>query len=132
MPIEILQEAPSAELLRNYAKVSIAFTVDSRFRVDAIDHGLGGWKLTEERVEELYEKDYDSYWDGRLDRWFGRWDISHWAVFSAMEGPTRVGGAIVGYKTPGTHLEEGRDDLAVLCCSTYAFVPSAEARASAR
>ncbi len=77
MPIEILQEAPSAELLQNYAKVSIAFTVDSRFRVEAIDRGLGGWKLTEERVEELYEKDYDSYWDGRLDRWFGRWDISH-------------------------------------------------------
>jgi len=56
MPIELLQEAPSADLLRNYAKVSITFTVDSRFRVEAIDRGLGGWKFTEERVEELYEK----------------------------------------------------------------------------
>ena len=112
--VDISQQAPSDELLRTYAEVPIAFTVRSRFHVEPVDRGLGGWTLTEERVEPPYEKDYDRYCDGDLVRWLRRWDISHWAVISATDGPTRVGGAVAGYNTPGAHMEEGRDDLAVL------------------
>ncbi len=114
MAVEILEESPSAELLRAYGEVPMAFTVRSRFLVEAVDRGLGGWTLTEERVAAPYEKDYDREEDNDPVRWLGRWDISHWAVFSAIDGPTRVGGAVAGYNTPGAHMEEGRDDLAVL------------------
>ena len=114
MDIEILEDSPSAELLRAYAEVPIAFMVKSRLRADLVEGGLGGWILTEERVKPPYVKDYDAEAGGRVDRWPGRWDISHWAVFSAMEGDTGLGGAIVGYKTPGAFLEEAREDLAVL------------------
>ena len=45
---------------------------------------------------------------------YGGGDIGHWGVFSAFDGRARVGGAVVAWKTPGAHMLEGRDDLAVL------------------
>ena len=76
MPIEIVQQPTGA--LHGYSVVPISFTVDSRYRVDAVDGGLGGWRLTEERVEPPYVKDYDDTDDERPTRWLRRWDISHW------------------------------------------------------
>ncbi len=73
MPIEIVQQPTGA--LRGYSVVPISFTVDSRYRVDAVDDGLGGWRLTEERVEPPYVKDYDDTDDERPVRWLRRWDI---------------------------------------------------------
>ena len=35
-------------------------------------------------------------------------------VLSAFDGPSRVGGAVVAWRTPGADMLEGRDDLAVL------------------
>ena len=112
MPIEIVQQPTGT--LRGYSVVPISFTVDSRYRVDAVDGGLGGWRLTEERVEPPYVKDYDDTDDERPVRWLRRWDISHWGVFAAVDDGVRIGGAVVAWNTPGADMLEGRDDLAVL------------------
>ena len=47
--IEIVEE--SVEALPEYGKISIAFTVETRLRVEPIDGGLGGLKLVEEEVQ---------------------------------------------------------------------------------
>ena len=112
MPIEIVQQPTGA--LHGYSVVPISFTVDSRYRVDAVDGGLGGWRLTEECVEPPYVKDYDDTDDERPTRWLRRWDISHWGVFAAVDDGVRIGGAVVAWNTPGADMLEGRDDLAVL------------------
>ena len=112
VPVQIVEGSTSA--LRGYSEVSIAFRVESQFNVAAIRRGLGGWTLTEERVEPPYIKDYDESEDDRPARWLERWDTANWRVFSAYDGDRRVGGAVVATRTPGVHMLEGRDDLAVL------------------
>ena len=37
----------------------MVFTIRSRYRVELVDGGLGGWFLNEEPVDPPYEKDYD-------------------------------------------------------------------------
>jgi GNAT superfamily N-acetyltransferase len=96
--------------LRQHAAVSIAFTVTSIFDVEIVDHGLGGWRLTERRVA-AYVKDYDAL---EPPNFAERWDTSAWALLAAVEDERRVGGAVVAVRTPGLVLHEGRDDLAAL------------------
>ena len=111
MPIDIVEQC--VDRLRAYGEIPISFTVDSRYRVDAIDRGRGGWTLVEERVDSPYVKEYDA--DGeRPLRWAQRWDVSNWAVLAAMENAARLGGAVVAWNTPGVGLLAGRDDLAAL------------------
>lgn len=112
MPVQIVERSTSA--LRDYSEVSIAFRVESQFDVAPIRQGLGGWTLTEERVEPPYVKDYDEPEGDRPASWLVRWDTTNWRVFSAYDGDRRVGGAVVATRTPGVHMLEGRDDLAVL------------------
>ena len=112
MPVNVVQ-APIT-VLPEYGKVPIAFRVASRLRVESIDDGLGGFRLVEERVEPPHVKDYDAGSGGGPERWLQRWDISNWGVFCAYDGSRRVGGAVVAWKTPGVHILERRDDLAVL------------------
>ena len=112
MTIEIVEQ--SADLLHEYGAVPISFTVDSRYRVEAIDRGLGGWRLTEERVAPPYVKDYDDVGDERPVRWSKRWDVSNWVFFAAVDRGARIGGAVVARNTPGAHMLEGRTDLAFL------------------
>jgi ribosomal protein S18 acetylase RimI-like enzyme len=101
-------------VLPAYGRVSSAFWVESRLRVDSVHGGLGGLALVEEPVEPPVLKDYDQEAGAGPERWLVRWDISHWGVFSAFQGPRRVGGAVIAWRTPGVHMLEGRDDLAVL------------------
>ena len=112
MAIEIVEQ--SADSLREYGKVPIAFTVDSRYRVEAVDRGLGGWRLTEEPVAPPYVKDYDDVGDERPLRWSRRWDMSNWVILAAVERGEWIGAAAVARDTPGAHMLEGRTDLAVL------------------
>ena len=111
MPIQIVEQ--SFEQLRGYGEIPISFTVNSKYRVDATAQGQAGWRLTEERVEAPYVKDYDEGGERPL-RWLKQWDISHWIVLAAIEDSTRLGGAVVAWNTPGVDMLEGRDDLAVL------------------
>ena len=102
------------DLLTSYGDVPISFTVDSRYHVNAINGGLGGWRLTEEPVQFPYVKDYDTEKDDRAESWSRRWDISNWALFAALDDGVRVGGAVVAWDTPEVYMLEGRSDLAAL------------------
>jgi len=104
---------PNEEHLRGYGELPIAFTVCTRYRVEEITGGAGGWRLVEEAVCPPFIKDYDAGAERPL-RWQARWDISNWIVLAAMEQGARVGGAVVAWNTPGADMLEGRDDLAVL------------------
>lgn len=112
MAIEIVEE--SVTVLPDYGNVSSAFLVESQLRVEPIRNGLGGLRLIEERVEPPYVIDFDRAKGEGPKRWLKRWDISHWGALSAFDGPRRVGGAVVAWRTPGVDMLEGRDDLAVL------------------
>jgi len=61
MKVKIQQISPDD--LSLYASVSIAYEVRSVYRIEAIDDGLGGLALKEERVSP-YLKDYDAQTDG--------------------------------------------------------------------
>lgn len=110
MDIRIKEE--TVKVLEEYSHVSIAFRVERRFQVEAVNNSLEGFILTEEQVEQAYIKDYD--YDEKPIDWSNRWDISHWGVFSAFDGNRRVGGAIVAHDTEGVLMLEGRKDSAVL------------------
>jgi GNAT superfamily N-acetyltransferase len=112
MTIEIVEE--SSQALPEYAKVSIAFLVESQLRVEAVEGGLGGLRLIEEKVNPPYIKDYDREKEGGPERWPRRWDMSNWGILSVFEGAQRVGGAAIAWRTPRVNMLEGRDDLAVL------------------
>lgn len=109
--IEVVES--SAAELAGYGTVPIAFWVRSRFRVERVRGGLGGLRFVEERVNP-YLKDYDGTEGEGPSRWAESFDLSRWGILSAFEGSRRVGGAAVAWNTPGVHLLEGRDDLAVL------------------
>jgi ribosomal protein S18 acetylase RimI-like enzyme len=91
----------------------MAFTIRSMLNVDWVNSGLGGISLTEQPVEPPHFKDYDAFGDRPLT-WARRWDISNWGIFIARESGAPVGGAAIAWRTPGLHMLEGRDDLAVL------------------
>ena len=112
MKIKIVQE--SAEAFPEHGVVPIRFRVESRFRVEPVRAGLGGWTLTEEVVHPPYLKDYDADEEEDPSRWLHRWDTSNWGVFAALDGDRRLGGAVVAWKTPDLHMLEGGDELAAL------------------
>src|SRR5687768_16178987 len=101
-PIQIIREPANEATLRSYAKIPIAFRVESIFRVDLIDGGLGGIRLVEEAIAEPYVKDWpiDGPDDGPI-QWTRRWDTSSWAVLLAYSGDHRVGGAVMATPTDG-------------------------------
>jgi GNAT superfamily N-acetyltransferase len=105
-----------ADQLPSYARVPIRFTVESIFRVEMIDGGLGGLRLMEERVEPPYVKDYDAQAEEeeRTARWARRFDVSQWGFFLAMDGERPVGGVTVALRSPNVNMLEERADLAVL------------------
>ena len=110
MNIKIVEE--SVEKLAEYSEIPISFTVERRLDIEPVRQGLGGLVFVERKVARTYVKDYDEG-EGPT-RWLKLWDISHWGVFSAYEGIQRLGGAVVGWKTPKVDVFEDRDDLAVL------------------
>jgi GNAT superfamily N-acetyltransferase len=111
MTLKIIEETPDA--LPEYEKIPIAFSVESRFRVELEKNGLGGIKLVEEPVAP-YVKDYDEHEDYRPTQWTKRFDLSGWGILSAFEGKTRVGGAAIVCRSPEIEMLEGRADLACL------------------
>ena len=98
-------------VLGEYAKVSIAFTVESRYVAVPIGGAVGGWRLIEERVDPPWVKDYDG--GEPPNRWL-RWDTTNWRILSAFAGDERVGGAIVVHDSPELEFLEGCEDLAAL------------------
>ena len=108
--IKIVEE--TADVLAEYEKVSIAFRVETAFRVELVENGLGGIRLFEEALEKPFVKDYDGH--EKPSDWATRFDLSNWGILSAFEGETRIGGAAIAWKTPELFMLEGADDLACL------------------
>lgn len=111
MAIQIVEQ--SVDRLQSYGEIPISFTVDSKYRVDAVKRGKGGWKLTERRVARPFVKDYDEGGERPL-RWAQKWDLSNWVILAVLRGSARLGGAVVARNTPGATMLEGRTDLAAL------------------
>jgi len=111
MTFKIIEETP--EVLREYEKIPISFRVESRFRVELIQSGLGGIKFIEEAVTPFI-KNYDALESERPSGWSKRFDISNWGIISAFEDEKRIGGAAIAWKTPEVNMLESHTDLACL------------------
>jgi len=109
---EIVEQ--SAEDLADYGSISIAFEVQTILDVQVIDQGLGGFAMSEQKMDAPYVKDYDGIKGEGPTRWAKQWDISNWGIISAFLEGSRVGGCVVAYDTPGVEKLEGRKDIAAL------------------
>ena len=112
MALEIRELAREAS--EEYPRIPTAFRVESRLRVEAVDGGLGGFRMTEELVEEPYLKDYDESDHGGALDWVERFDASCVHPFMAFDGEKPVGGAVVVVDSIGACALTCRDDVAVL------------------
>ena len=112
MHVEIVEE--TLDSLADYARIPISFAVESIFRVELADGGLGGLRLKKVRIKEAYTKDYDDIADGGPLSWAGKWDISNWGFFGAWYDGNRVGGAAVAHRTAEIRMLEGKDDISAL------------------
>lgn len=99
-----------------YGAIPNWYEVRSVFRVEAIDGGLGGFRLVEERVAEPYIRDYGSLGDDNPTAWSADFDPDRWGIFLAIDGGERpVGGAAVAVDAAVYPMDRfQRRDLAVL------------------
>lgn len=113
--IRLVHQSPvDPDCLEQYARVPIAFWVNSRLVVQPVQNGLGGLLLHEEPVTPAYLKDYDAIAGECPIHWRDHFDLSHWTVLSAFAADRQVGGAVIAWNTPSVDMLEGRGDLAVL------------------
>ena len=110
MRVVVRREPLSA--LSDYASVPIAFTTTTVLKVEWIANGLGGVRMVEAPLGQPLTKDFDG--DEPVMSWHRFGNISHWGIFAAFSDEHRVGGAVVAQNSPGIHMLEGREDLAVL------------------
>ncbi len=99
MALEILQMGTDS--LSRYSEVPISFRVESIFRLEPEDAGLGGIRFREEPVSSPYIKDYDALKGQGPERWLKRFDMSNWGIFMAFEGERHIGGAVIA---PGAYV----------------------------
>lgn len=110
MPVDVRKESLAA--LSDYASIPIAFATTTVLEVEWIANGPGGVRMVDAPLDQPLTKDFDD--DEPVAGWHSLGDISHWGFFAAFVDGQRVGGAVVAHKTPGVHMLEGREDLAVL------------------
>jgi GNAT superfamily N-acetyltransferase len=108
----IIQQSVSD--LTEYSRIPIAFTVDRILKVTAIENGLGGLLLEETKLDAPYVKDYDAEEGNAPACWPARWDLSNWAMITAVRDGNLVGGAVLAFGTKAVDLLENRTDLTVL------------------
>lgn len=111
MAVEVNEEPIT--FLEEYARIPIAFEVNSVFDIEAAGCGLE-FVLTERRLKVPYIKDYDVIEGERPGQWSRRFRTANWGVFAARLQDQLVGGAVVAFNTPGMSMLENREDLAVL------------------
>ena len=100
--------------LIEYSTVPMRYEVESRFRVDLLDDGLGGMVLSEERISPAYMRDFDVLDGEGPTRWLKKFDTSNWSVFFARKDGVAVSAAMAIFRTPNVFLLGGRDDITVL------------------
>jgi ribosomal protein S18 acetylase RimI-like enzyme len=112
MDIE-LSEEPITEVAR-LARVPIAFKVERILELTIREGGLGGFVLSERRLDVPYVKNYDALPGEGPAQWSLRFDLSNWGLVVARAGGRLVGGAVIAFDTPALDMLEGRQDLAIL------------------
>ena len=112
MDLRIVKETPA--ILPEYERIPIAFEVKTRFRVELLDKGLRGVKLTEEAVETPFIKDYDALETEKPSNWKTHSSIENWGILSAFDGAKRIGGAAVAWKSPEIFMLAESESLACL------------------
>jgi GNAT superfamily N-acetyltransferase len=97
-----------------YDGIPSRFMVESVYRVEDIDRGLGGFRLVESKVDTPYAKDYDV--DYRtVSAWSKEFDLRPWGLFLAREDDRPVGGAAVAVGSCLYPLDKfQREDMTVL------------------
>ena len=110
MDIEIRQH--SAEILSEYVKIPISFSVESYYQIRLLNSGLDGIKLTEKEILKPYDKDYDII--NPPIKWAERFDTTDWVFLIAYTDDIITGGTILVHSSSDINLLEGRNDLAVL------------------
>ena len=114
MSLDFRKEALTPTALSEHAAIPIAFVVDRVLEVRLLDGGLGGMSLTEIAVTDPYVKDYDAIEGAGPQCWPGHFDVSDWGLIRARRDRVNIGGAVIAIKTPGLHMLDARDDVAVL------------------
>ena len=109
----VISEA-SASWLYQHAAISIAFEVESVLALTIDSHGLGGFRLTEQRLDRPYVKDYDALPNCHPTQWAARFDMANWVFFSAILEDTAVGGAVVAWGSPDFEMLEDPTHLGVV------------------
>ncbi|HET9088736.1 MAG TPA: GNAT family N-acetyltransferase [Acidimicrobiales bacterium] len=112
MNLEIREE-PIASL-REHAEIPIAYLVDKILEVSVSDGGLGGIILQERAVDAPYIKDYDAIKGEGPTRWPKRFDVTNWGLIAVYESGTRVGGAVIAFKTPNLEMLGEESGVAAL------------------
>ena len=112
MDLEIREEPIGS--LGEHAEIPIAYLVDKILEVSVSDGGLGGIILQERTVDAPYIKDYDAIKGEGPTRWPKRFDVTNWGLLAVYEGETRIGGAVVAFKTPNLEMLGADSDVAAL------------------
>jgi GNAT superfamily N-acetyltransferase len=112
--VSVVIREESMSLLSEHADIPIAFIVDRILEVSIPDDGLGGITFSEVLVDVPWEKDYDALKGEGPTRWPKRFDTSNWGLIAAYASSSRIGGAVIAYRTAGLNLLEGSNDTALL------------------
>lgn len=94
-----------------YDSVPQNVDVRSEYRVEPIDGGLGGLRMTETPVTP-YVKDLSQY--ERATEYEQLFDIATWRFYMAFDGDRPVGALTLAGPTEGMHMLAGRSDACVL------------------
>lgn len=94
-----------------YDTVSMNVDVQSEYKVERINSGLGGFTFKEIQVSP-YVKDLSKY--ERAVNYEKDFDITNWRFYMAFSGDVPVGAMTIAGKTEGLHMLSGRTDACVL------------------
>lgn len=94
-----------------YDTVSMNVDVQSEYKVERINSGLGGFTFKEIQVSP-YVKDLSKY--ECAVNYEKDFDITNWRFYMAFSGDVPVGAMTIAGKTEGLHMLSGRTDACVL------------------
>lgn len=113
MTIRIEQIGPDKYSL--YDSIPSRFMVESVYRIEEIDRGLGGFRLVEYAIDTPYSKDYNADEGDTTRAWAKEFNLRDWGIFLAFDDDQPVGGAAVAINSVVYPLDRfQRDDMVVL------------------
>ena len=84
-----------SDILERWGELPSRFCVWSTYRIEAIDHGLGGIRLTEEKLDKPFEYNYDGPQEPAICQRASQCDVSNWGFFARFDGCRLVGWAVI-------------------------------------